>query len=133
MQDLLNSLPSKNPARDGALAALQTASPILVCTGFPVNGRPETDGPPGAVVVMDALVALGKDAKFVSWPFVLEAIKALRPSYQFLAVDIGGVKGQDGVKNAAAITIEIPGDAPTVCIETCMALISAITRHISKT
>src|SRR5262245_22306589 len=74
MVDLLDTMPD-DPARKAAAALLEVETPIVVCTGFPVNGSPETDGPPGAFALIDALCALGKTIKLASW---LEALQIFR-------------------------------------------------------
>lgn len=109
MQDLLGLL-GGDPARSAALAAVEASEPILVCAGFPVGGRPETDGPPGAIALADALIALGKAVRFASYPAVLDAIKAVRPHYEALPVPIGGRSNCEPAENVSVITIEVCGE-----------------------
>jgi D-glutamate cyclase len=99
-----------HPAREAAEAVLASPQPILVCTGFPVRGHPETDGPPGAVVLADALLALGKTVKFASYSPVLAAVRQIRPEYGLVAVPVRGEPIVAGpVHNVSVITIEICG------------------------
>ena len=43
-----------------ALSLLSNDDAIVIGTGFPVGGAPETDGPPGAIVLAEALQRLKK-------------------------------------------------------------------------
>jgi hypothetical protein len=61
----------------GAARALVGAGSVLVCTGFVVaEGMPETDGPPGAVVLGRALRRLGARVRYTSDPAVLPTLEA---------------------------------------------------------
>lgn len=64
----------------GALAAaraLAGAGSVLIVTGFVVaEGRPETDGPPGAAVLGRALRRLGARVRYTSDPAVLPTLEA---------------------------------------------------------
>jgi hypothetical protein len=61
-----------------AALILEKARRVLVVTGFfvPTAGAPETDGPPGAVVLARALRHLGKEARTVTDPPNLKALAA---------------------------------------------------------
>ena len=61
------------------LTAAEAGQPVIVATGFPIppSGQPETDGPLGAVVVADALDALGAEPVVVAEPAVAEPITAV--------------------------------------------------------
>ena len=61
----------------GAARALTEARRVLIVTGFVVDeGRPETDGPPGAAVLGRALRALGAEVRYTSDPVVLPVLEA---------------------------------------------------------
>ena len=51
-----------------ALLALSRVGPVLIVTGFYIKkaGKPETDGPPGALVLGEALSRLGRDISYVT-------------------------------------------------------------------
>jgi hypothetical protein len=70
MRSLLHILPP-SPAGRAARRLLAERRRLLLCTGFPVGGRPETDGPAGTVVLARALGVLGHDIAVVSWPEAL--------------------------------------------------------------
>jgi hypothetical protein len=60
----------------GAAEALLDARRVLIVTGFVVaEGRPETDGPPGAAVLGRALRRLGAQVRYTSDPVVLPALE----------------------------------------------------------
>lgn len=61
----------------GAARALAGAGTVLIATGFVVaDGMPETDGPPGAVVLGRALRQLGARVRYTSDPAVLPTLEA---------------------------------------------------------
>ena len=72
----------------GALAAaraLRSARRVLITTGFTVaDGVPETDGPPGAVVLGTALANLGAEVEYVTdavnVPLIAACLKVLKAS-----------------------------------------------------
>ena len=59
-----------------AARALYGSPRVLMTTGFYVEGRPETDGPPGALFLGRALAALGASIGFVGEPDVLGLLRA---------------------------------------------------------
>ncbi len=73
MQDLQARLPPAAAER-AARAIFEAREPLLLCTGFPVGGRPETDGPPGTIALARALKAIGREPIVVSWPDVIDAM-----------------------------------------------------------
>ena len=87
MQDLLAAL--GNTAADAARILLDENDPIVICTGFPVNGAPETDGPPGAFALADALRSLGKTVSVASWGQALQIFAKVRGDLSFLEVAVG--------------------------------------------
>jgi hypothetical protein len=61
----------------GAARALVGGRTVLIATGFVVaDGMPETDGPPGAVVLGRALRQLGARVRYTSDPAVLPTLEA---------------------------------------------------------
>jgi hypothetical protein len=61
----------------GAARALVGGGTVLITTGFVVaDGMPETDGPPGAVVLGRALRQLGARVRYTSDPAVLPTLEA---------------------------------------------------------
>ena len=52
----------------------------MLVTGFYVNGAPETDGPPGAVALADALIAMGFEVVLVTDRVSFEVLEAIAPS-----------------------------------------------------
>lgn len=108
MGQLLRALPT-NPALLAARSLLRTRKPIAVCTGFPVNGKPETDGPPGAFAMIDALEKLGKNVKLASWPEALRIFRGVRPDTESIEVPAGAVRTTARVEGHAVLTIEICG------------------------
>jgi hypothetical protein len=111
MQDLLAALPG-DPARRAAADLAREQRPIVVCTGFPVKGKPETDGPPGAFVLVDALRRLGKSVKLASSADALELFRKAQPSLdvvEFVTVPVGSAPAAAAGDGLAVLTIEICG------------------------
>lgn len=84
--------------------------PVIVATGFPVGGAPETDGPPGAFAIADALRALGRTVTIASYPAALAIFGSVRPDHAYTAIPVG----RDGSRDRSAsdlVTIEICGMA----------------------
>lgn len=73
MKDLLAGL-GCDPLPAAARALMESERRLIVATGFPVGGQPETDGPPGAIALCHALVALGAGSgvALASWRAVLD-------------------------------------------------------------
>src|SRR5688572_29603006 len=88
MQTLLNML-GRHPAREAAEILLENTLPVIICTGFPVAGRPETDGPPGAIALADALLYLRRPVSIATYPLLLDILRKIRPRYQTIAVPTG--------------------------------------------
>ena len=63
-----------DPAREAAAALLASSGRVAICTGFPVAGRPETDGPPGAIALARALHSLGRGTAIASWREALDLV-----------------------------------------------------------
>lgn len=98
----------------GAARALAGAGSVLIVTGFVVaEGRPETDGPPGAAVLGRALRRLGARVRYTSDPAVLPTLEAsLRTLDEPLEV-FAYPEGPD----AAALVLEREAPTHLVAIE----------------
>jgi len=98
----------------GAARALAGAGSVLIVTGFVVaEGRPETDGPPGAAVLGRALRRLGARVRYTSDPAVLPTLEAsLRALDEPLEV-FAYPEGPD----AAALVLEREAPTHLVAIE----------------
>ena len=107
MQDLLAAL--GNTAADAARILLDENDPIVICTGFPVNGAPETDGPPGAFALADALRSLGKSVSVASWDQALQIFAKVRGDLSFLEVPVGRDGAGGPAARGAVVTIEVCG------------------------
>ncbi|MEQ1695240.1 MAG: glutamate cyclase domain-containing protein [Hyphomicrobiaceae bacterium] len=108
MADLLTIL-GGDPVAQAANALLSDTRPIVVCTGFPVSGRPETDGPPGAIAIVDALEKLGRPVRLATSRDTLEIIKRVRPRYEFIEISENPSAAPERLCDVALVTIEICG------------------------
>lgn len=81
MRTLREMLPKERMAA-AAFVMMVCRRKLVVATGFPVGGRPETDGPPGAIALCRALSALqcGQGVALMSWREVLEACEPELPA-----------------------------------------------------
>ena len=105
MRTLLDLL-RPSPAICAARAILNEKKRLLHCTGFPVNGHPENDGPPGAIVLALALRQLHREFAIVSWPDALKGINEAAGRFESVAVFQNEAPiALDG----AVVTIEICG------------------------
>src|SRR5438128_12579784 len=75
IEKLAHHLPPDYAAR--AARALFDSPRVLITTGFYVEGRPETDGPPGAFFLGRALGQLGASICYVGEPDVLAQLRAM--------------------------------------------------------
>ncbi len=69
----------------GVQKLLSTNMPILIVTGFWVNGKPETDGPAGAYFLAKALRNLGKEVVIIS--DILSAEYFPKITYQHVSLE----------------------------------------------
>jgi hypothetical protein len=76
MERLARYLPG-DYARGAAAALLGRAGSVLITTGFMVNGKPETDGPPGAFFLGRAMSRLGAEVTFACEEEFLALLRAL--------------------------------------------------------
>ena len=76
MDRLADLLPSDYCARAGAYVLSWPRGRVLLVTGFYVNGRGETDGPPGTKLLFDALTRLGFSPLVVTDPFCAAYFRA---------------------------------------------------------
>jgi hypothetical protein len=107
MQDLLAAM--GNTAADAARLLLGETQPIVICTGFPVQGAPETDGPPGAFALADALRSLGKSIDVASWDGALQIFAKVRGDLTYVAVPTGREGLTEPAALGAVVTIEVCG------------------------
>lgn len=93
-----------------AKALLSADAPVLIGTGFPISGPPETDGPPGAFALLDALCRLGKNARIASWQDANAIFAQVRPDIEFVRIerqpDLSEIEKLDGV---SFVAIEVCG------------------------
>ena len=96
-----------DPARDAAqaLLGLPPSARIVVCTGFLVAGRPETDGPPGALALASALRSLRRRVALASFRDVLHAIGPHASGAELIDVS------RTAPLNDPAVAIEVCGRA----------------------
>lgn len=87
MRDIL-ALEGGDVLKSAGAAILDSDSPFVIGTGFPVNGRPETDGPPGALAIINGLTKLGKKATFASYAAVTDFVRAQFPKIDCRDVEI---------------------------------------------
>src|SRR5262245_57550220 len=107
MQDLLAAV--GNTAAEAARLLLSETQAIVVCTGFPVHGAAETDGPPGAFALADALRSLGKSVSVASWEAALQIFRKVRGDLAYVAVPAGREGGGEPVRAGAVVTVEVCG------------------------
>ena len=81
---------------------------ILLCTGFPVGGHPETDGPPGTLMLASALHRLGAHVALVSIASVLDAVEGLPQMEGVEKCEIPAGKASPRI-DGVPVTIEICG------------------------
>jgi hypothetical protein len=94
-----------------AEAILAEQRPFVVCTGFPVKGSPETDGPPGAIALVDGLLTLGKRVRMASYAKCIDIIRSVRPGFEYIEIPIGPLSDSQikPLSGIALITVEICG------------------------
>lgn len=85
MSQLRGALPS-NLFTAAARALIGTSDPIVIGTGFPIGGPPETDGPPGAFAIHDALKRIGKSVRIASWQEAIDIFGKVRPDIEYLRI-----------------------------------------------
>ena len=109
MRTLL-AMSGRDPLPPAALLLLAARRRIVVATGFPIGGRPETDGPPGAVALARALAAIGcgHGVAVVSWRAVLELVAPELPADVDL-LEIPLPPATVGRIEGAAVAIEASG------------------------
>ncbi len=76
--DRLRQYLSPNFCERAADTILAHAGKVLITTGFWVAGTCETDGPVGAIVLADALNALGSEPVFVTDRFCADVLRSCR-------------------------------------------------------
>ncbi len=76
MGQLLDLLPSDFCSQAGRYVLSWPRGRVLLITGFYVNGKGETDGPPGTKLLFDALQKLGFSPLVVTDPFCADYFRA---------------------------------------------------------
>ncbi len=130
LEDLVNQVIRYDPVGRGlaswaeggdlldAAVSLLSGSRVAVATGFyiPAAGVIETDGPPGAVVLADALVALGKTVVLVVEEHAAEILRSasdaaarMPSSIISLPAGDGDGSGAAGAPDAAGVPDRPPG------------------------
>lgn len=92
-----------------AAALLENHLPIVLATGFPIGGRPETDGPPGAFALADALVHLGHEVAIACWHEANLSLSAIRPDLEYIDVPVTAAAHPAPLGSVALIAIEACG------------------------
>lgn len=109
----MQAMTGRDPLPAAALLLLVAQRRLVVATGFPVKGRPETDGPPGAIALLRALHALGsgRGLALASWRDVLDLVAPELPSEVEL-VEIPRAPAVPPRVDGACIAIECCGTLP---------------------
>ena len=115
MQSLLRQLGPGSPSQRAAVLLRHCSEPLLLCTGFPVAGSSETDGPVGAVVLARALQRLNRTVSIVSWPEALRSWAELVRGIDCIELRVGKQRSQR--LYGKAITIEACGRVEDGCYE----------------
>lgn len=106
MRSLAALLPAGR-SHAAARALLDARGPVALATGFPVGGRPETDGPVGVLALAWALHALGRSVRLVSWEEALDAFAPEAPFAQRVSVPRG--RPAEFEATTAVVTVELCG------------------------
>lgn len=95
-------------SRAASALAISSERHVVLGTGFPVGGAPETDGPPGAFALADALTAMGRDVTIASWEGAIGILSQVRPDFDYHAVPIDADGTWPGGSHLL-VTIEVCG------------------------
>jgi len=107
--------------RDAAKQLLQSKNSVAIATGFLVNGLPETDGPPGAVFLGQALARMGHHVVYVAHPLCAELVReTINCSADIEPFPLGDIEHGDAFAKqfldryspAALISVECLGPNP---------------------
>jgi hypothetical protein len=110
--------PLVEAAATSLLGAAEAGQPVIVATGFPIppSHQPETDGPLGAVVVADALAALGAEPVVVAEPAVAEPVSAIADALGSDAIETVSLSPPESTARSlldrepgAVVAVEKPG------------------------
>lgn len=105
-QQLYDAATDGEPLVEAAAASLlpaaEAGTPVIVATGFPIppSHQPETDGPLGAVVLADALGAVGAEPVVVCEPSVVGSIDAVADALGSEPPEIVAIQPSGGGGNA---------------------------------
>jgi hypothetical protein len=96
---------------DAARALIAATDPIVIGTGFPIGGPPETDGPPGAFALHDALLRLDKTVALASWSEANTIFAKVRPDIEYLRIPRHAADGEPSpeLDGACFVAIEVCG------------------------
>ncbi len=94
-----------------ARALLGSEGSVIIGTGFPVNGHPETDGPPAAIALCDALTQLDRHASLASWAEANAIFRQAAPDLAFIDVPVTETPVNTGHTDAVLVMIEVCGKA----------------------
>ncbi len=89
MDRIADLLPSDFCTRAGRFVLEWPRGRVLLITGFYVNGKGETDGPPGTKLVYDALLKLGFSPLVVTDPFCADYFRATGASFVTFGAEVG--------------------------------------------
>ena len=91
---------------------------VIIVTGFYVvmAGKPETDGPPGAIAIGEALKALGRQVTYVSDEYTIPVLRRYADGSEVIDFPIEGVSAS---KKRAAEILERVKPALLISIERC--------------
>ena len=91
---------------------------VIIVTGFYVvmAGKPETDGPPGAIAIGEALKALGRQVTYVSDEYTIPVLRRYADGSEVIDFPIEGVSAS---KKHAAEILERVKPALLISIERC--------------
>ena len=81
---------------------------VLVLTGFTIGGLPETDGPPGAIAIAQALEQLGGHATIVSDAPTCAALRQLDDTQRSRPGGQGSQSGQGSLRHPLPAWLELP-------------------------
>ncbi|MBU7013630.1 MAG: DUF4392 domain-containing protein [Theionarchaea archaeon] len=91
MNDLRNELPV-DFCRQAAEFLRGHMDTVLMTTGFYVSGCCETDGPPGAIMLGEALMELGSNVKVVTDRYCYEVLKMAQVPFDVYEFPVAGEK-----------------------------------------
>jgi Domain of unknown function (DUF4392) len=103
---------------EAAELLLQTDGPVLIGTGFYIAhaGKPETDGPPGAVALARALEGIGREVHFVTDEVCSAMMERMSEGRPLHVMPLGD---GDSIRRLAASIIDAVKPGVLIAIERC--------------